>query len=267
MIHQSAIIHHGVLRSSLSEEQRVSLCGWKWNVRISHQSRCRGIVMTQGRVMLTWFTAEVELFGASGSVCTVAVMSTGLNVRLRSVMLCIKPSVDSTGGSQYTFMDSGIISFPSSPTNRWRFWIKLDKLSRYLFQTICHIETVLCYFACYLVPGYSLLHTSVKRVRYTSSPVCSLALPVLDSAPTYCLIDHKWNSELINTVLMRVCCSITCHLNHPHHPQWAICFLSYNARSNNFLCNFGEEAATPSYHHKYLTSLWLLFSAMRYLHL
>ena len=234
MILQSAIIHHGVLRSSLSEEQRVSLCGWKWNVRISHQSRCRGIVMTQGRVMLTWFTAEVELFGASGSVCTVAVMSTGLNVRLRSVMLCIKPSVDSTGGSQYTFMDSGIISFPSSPTNRWRFWIKLDKLSRYLFQTICHIETVLCYFACYLVPGYSLLHTSVKRVRYTSSPVCSLALPVLDSAPTYCLIDHKWNSELINTVLMRVCCSITCHLNHPHHPQWAICFLSYIAHVPTF---------------------------------
>lgn len=75
--------------------------------------------MTQGIVMFTWFTAEVELFGASGSVCTVAFISTGLNVRLRSVKLCVKqPSGDSMGGSQYTFMDSGIIYFPSSPTNR-----------------------------------------------------------------------------------------------------------------------------------------------------
>ena len=54
-------------------------------------------------------------------------------------------------------------------------------------------------------------------------------------------IDPKWNTELINKVLMRVCCSITCHLNHPAQVPRAIRFLSYAAHLANLLCHFGRS--------------------------
>ncbi len=83
-----------------------------------------------------------------------------------------------------------------------------------------------------------------------SSPQ-SLLLHVLASASTNRLIDPKWNTELINTVLMRVCCSITCHLNHPAQVLQAIRFLSYTAHLTNLLCHFRRSRN----YHKHLPVL------------
>lgn len=78
-----------------------------------------------------------------------------------------------------------------------------------------------------------LLHSIVKQFNTLSSlqPLPS----VLASASTNHLIDPKWNTELINTVLMWVCCSITCHLNQALQ---AIRFLSYAAPLADLFCHF-----------------------------
>jgi len=55
------------------------------------------------------------------------------------------------------------------------------------------------------------------------------------------LIDPKRNTELINKVLMWICCSITCYLNHPAQFWQAIRFLSYVAHLFNLLCHFGSH--------------------------
>lgn len=76
------------------------------------------------------------------------------------------------------------------------------------------------------------LWSVVKQFNNLSSPYCSAFLQhALASVPANCLIDPKWNTELINKVLMRVCCSITCHLNQPAQVLQAIYFLSYAAHS------------------------------------
>lgn len=74
-------------------------------------------------------------------------------------------------------------------------------------------------------------------------PCSHSLLHVLASATTNRLIDPKWNTELINTVLMRVCCSVTCHLNHlssgpEGHPVSVI-----RCMSHQFALSFWEEYA------------------------
>ncbi len=93
----------------------------------------------------------------------------------------------------------------------------------------------------------------VKQFNTLSSlsSLQSLLLHVLASASTNRLIDPKWNTELINTVLMRVCCSITCHLNHPAQVLQAIRFLSYTTHLTNLLCHFRRSRN----YHKHLPVL------------
>lgn len=96
-----------------------------------------------------------------------------------------------------------------------------------------------------------------EAVQYTLLPLaflCSLSLLLgLASASTNRLIDPKWNTELINTVLMRVCCSITCHLNHPAWDTRAIRFLSYAAHLTRCFVILAEVSS----YHEYLSVLTL----------
>lgn len=79
-----------------------------------------------------------------------------------------------------------------------------------------------------------------------SSVLCSHFQPhVLALASTNRLIDPKWNTELINTVLMRVCCSITCHLNHPGSRPTSHPFSVMQCTSQQFALSFWEELYQP----------------------
>lgn len=92
------------------------------------------------------------------------------------------------------------------------------------------------------IPTPSLLCGEAVQYILSLALLCSLSLLlVLALASTNRLIDPKWNTELINTVLMRVCCSITGHLNHPAWDTRAIRFLSYAARLTRLLRRFSRS--------------------------
>lgn len=83
-----------------------------------------------------------------------------------------------------------------------------------------------------------------EAAQYALSPrPWSLPAARIGFASTNRLIDPKWNTELINTVLMRVCCSITCHLNHRAEVPLGHLLPVIHRASRKFALSFREEDA------------------------
>lgn len=83
-----------------------------------------------------------------------------------------------------------------------------------------------------------------EAAQYALSPrLRSLPAARIGFASTNRLIDPKWNTELINTVLMRVCCSITCHLNHRAEVPLGHLLPVVRRASRKFALSFREEDA------------------------
>lgn len=120
--------------------------------------------------------------------------------------------------------------------------INREILKKELLEIVKHIKlhSLMTYRSAAPWSVSSTTDHSTFSILYWSSSIlshlCSLSLlRVLAWASTNHLIDPKWNTELINMVLMWVCCSITCHLNQVLQ---AIRFLSYAAPLTDLFCHF-----------------------------